>query len=434
MIFIFFKEIDKLPLSGAVTGEFLILLNSNHIKSNKHLILNYFKNNYSAGRIEGENYTYNKEANYISSFNEFNVDYEKNYQNLEKIRKNVLKYNEYEYYLIKNKFKFLHFEEFQKIKEKEKNLNEKKENKIKLIPILGMVNSNLEFFTESLSEYIKRNSKFNCVVLRLLKSQLTNIQNITNLFKQINQTKEKSKETIYILELQIELPIFQIVEIFATLIENFWNNYEIINFCYSVNYLCFVKNENKAMFFNIKTCLNTDICQVLFIDEAEVTSRKKDLLSIQIRTKSQVFNKRSFLMGSKDLNSIYTESRFSRKVYDLVLKNNLYFMMDISQINNDQLFIPFNYRVIQELFEDFLRHNLCRPFFIKNLIENTNQDHNLKTVEKKGKLIMTDIEFQDQLISKLMFIQVWSRMLKIQIILSLKKYMEYRNSRIMIIF
>jgi uncharacterized membrane protein YgaE (UPF0421/DUF939 family) len=121
MIFIFFKEIDKLPLSGAVTGEFLIVLNSNHIKSNKHLILNYFKTNYSAGRIEKENYTYNKVVNYISSFTEFNVDYEKNSQNLEKIRKNVLKYNEYEYFLIKNKFKFLHYEEFRKIKEKEKN-------------------------------------------------------------------------------------------------------------------------------------------------------------------------------------------------------------------------------------------------------------------------------------------------------------------------
>lgn len=399
MIFIFFKEIDKLPLSGAVTGEFLIVLPSNQIKSNKHLILNYFKTNYSAGKIEGENYTYNKVVNYISSFNEFNVDYEKNYQNLEKIRKNVIKYIDYEYYFIKNRFNFIEFEEFESIRTKDKVIIDSIEKKIKLIPVFGMINSNMEFFTESLSDYVKRNSKFNCKVLRLLKSQITNIQNTSDFFRQINQMKEKSKETIFIMEIQNEIPVYQFIDILMTMTSDFWDYYEIINICYTVNYLCFIKNENKSMFFNIKDCLNSDVCQVLFIDEAEVTSVKKDLLSNQIRTKSLVFNKRSFLMGSKDINLIYTEKRFSRRIYELIMNSNLYSMMDISSIIINQVFIPFNYRMIKELFEEFLKKNLCKQYFIKNSIEDKNKSINQKIVEKKGKLIMTDIEFQEQLIS-----------------------------------
>ena len=109
MIFIFFKEIDKVPLTGIVTGEFLIVFPSSQIKRNKDLILNYFRKNYSISNIDGNNYTYSKVVKYITSFDDVsnNGDYEKNNRNLSEIEKSAEKYFEYEYHLVQNNFKFL---------------------------------------------------------------------------------------------------------------------------------------------------------------------------------------------------------------------------------------------------------------------------------------------------------------------------------------
>ena len=403
MIFIFFKEIDKVPLTGIVTGEFLIVFPSSQIKRNKDLILNYFRKKYSISNIDGNNYTYSKVVKYITSFDDVsnNGDYEKNNRNLSEIEKSAEKYFEYEYHLVQNNFKFLSSKQFSSdlyeiTKNKDKNLP-----RIKLIPVFGMINSNIEFFTNSLYEFIiKQQSKKKVSILKLDDSEFSNIDNLSNDLNKFFNNCEKNLEYYVILEIKFEIPIFQFLDIMINLTVNFWEKFDIVNICYAVNYLCFIKNEYKSILYNIKNCLNTDLCQVIFIDEGEVRSRKKDLLSNQIASKGLVFNKRSFLIGLKEIKSIYTDKSFSRNAFEFVLNSNLYKTIQMVHLYNEQIFIPFNYCMIQELFEKFIRERLTRPIYIKAL-NTSNESINKLPLKLTGKFIMTDIEFQEELISLL---------------------------------
>jgi hypothetical protein len=134
------------------------------------------------------------------------------------------------------------------------------------------------------------------------------------------------------------------------------------------------------------------------VDDGEVTSNKYNFYnSLVTNPSSTILNKRSFLMESKDIRSIFTEGRFQKSYYQLTSNNNIYSDFNMFNHAEDHIFLPFNFRLDQTLFEEFTKTQIGIKIFRNKYysqaitIENQN-----KEIEK---FIMTDIEFQDELIS-----------------------------------
>ena len=174
-------------------------------------------------------------------------------------------------------------------------------------------------------------------------------------------------------------------------VSNFYKNFDILNCTYAINY-DFYKSGKGRNIVN-KDYYYDDIINYIFIDEGILIQEKITKFNKIVTLSnpvSKVFNNRSFYLNDKEVKKIFESILITQKLlrfYFDYYKNNL-----CSKVFYQNIFIPFEYMVKEELFNQFLIIGLNNP--LPFLFDNNFKE--FPKEEEKPKL-NDDNAYQDYL-------------------------------------
>ena len=412
-IFLFiFEDTNHLPLSGILKNELICYLrgNTERMRGYARSVIEFMMDNpLMRGKVES--LSREKLFEYEIVINTFHENqYEdlsavSNSFNLTNISDAISEMFEYEFLKFNND-KFINYSDYKKVKNElfdeiqklnsKENINNKNGDKNKIMFIFGpdpfTVNnikdklvdfankcgysSNIIFPHYSLF-YFEKNKNYENVLKQYYVNQLRNIKPIK---KQINMVFVFHSVNVLTFIYDITMGV-----------SNFYKNYDILNCTYAINY-DFYKSGKGRNIVN-KDYYYEDIINYIFIDEGILIQEKITKFNKIVNLSnpvSKVFNNRSFFLNDKEVKKIFESILITQKLlrfYFDYYKNNL-----CSKVFYQNIFIPFEYMVKEELFNQFLIRGLNNPLpFLFN-----NNFKEFPKEEEKPKL-NDDNAYQDYL-------------------------------------
>ena len=421
------SDSSKLPLAGIAKPELLLYFSNSSIKSYKTDLFNTLKADYKVDMVglDKTNFYY-KLAYFIYENERENINYTANGFYIEKIKSILTNHLEYENVSLrlKNKDKELTFDEFTQIRKLQPS-NTMDNKKIKLLMVFGSINSSNNVFAEYIQDAAKSISK-NSSIIKIKKNELSSLKAYVDYIAvsaNSNLDKSFNKMLIMPIGLDIEIPVFlyKIADYFGGFAK-FFEIFEIINICYSVNYSCFLRNSNNDLFKIFKHITQDELCKFVLIDESDVSKRKVDRFNslIQGANKNAIFyNKRTFTRNPKDTKKIVTDSHFNES-YLMKLYSMDYFKMD--KISNmltqsihgveEQLFFKTEFYILREKFDELVTKYLNYHMNPINMKDNQKESLAKKKEDEKimhshSNRYMNNFDFQDDLIGKYFLIDLF---------------------------
>jgi hypothetical protein len=414
------KESDYAPLSDIIKGEYLIYIpvgTISTIKSSKYELLEFFRTNYSCfksidERKEGE---YELAITTIMENENDHLNYMSNTFNLTNITDSMNDMIETEY-LSLLKGTNLNLEDYRLLTSSFK-VESKQNDRRKMILMAGSVMADIDTFSYSLRE-IGVSCNNPCVII---KPPLSLVNDETKLLiYYVNELKnEKNRNRVIILNLITEPNIVDFIFKLTELLPNCYNDYEILNICYCVNYKLIHNSRNKEIYNNLFSMNNEHIITHIFIDDSGLIDEKVEkynkLISL-MNFSASIWNRRSFIHSKKELANLFQNTTDYRKVLQFYSD----FKMDLGIVNKHEVFIPLTYLVERNVFEVFFKNCFNTPLkFFRSNITFTREDkneltgdnqsgNNITTINPAIKGNMTDEEFESELIANVMKLKLTS--------------------------
>jgi hypothetical protein len=413
---------DYLPLSDVMKNELLLYIpvgTISKIKNIKNELLDYIKISYGNRFKSLEEM---KEGEYdlaIRTINENEnemLNYMSNTFNLTNIADSMNDMVETEY-LSLLKGTNLKLDDYRNLVASfsvEKNSN----RKTKLIFMCGSRLADIEIFSHSLRE-IGQSTSNPCVIIEPSIVFINDEMNLVKFYTdQIKDDKNKNRILLinFINEPNVVDFIFKIIEN----IQNFYDNFEILNICFCLNYKFIQKSKNKEIYNTVYSIPNEYLITNIFIDDSGIIDEKVEkynkLISL-MNVGAKIWNRRSFIHSKKELTKIFENTNDYQKILQFYAD----FKMDqgIPNKAEEELFIPLKYLIERPVFEEFFKNGFNQPIkhfksritFKKNSDNIEEGDENktditvsndITTMSQSIKSNMTDEEFETELISNVM--------------------------------
>jgi len=416
-------DTSKFPLTNIVKNEILIYISSSSIRSYKADLYNSLKSDYNkveTFKTDQQDF-YSKLAYLMYENEKENINYISNSFFLEKTKQILIQNLGYEnlYLRLKNCGKEFSFEEYNQIKRlsQAENKNSTKisnlsqvnteSKRIKIVFVIGNINSSFEIFSEYILDTAKSIDK-NCSLFKAKRYEQNLIKAYTDfLGLSANSKLDKSFNKTLIIPVGLEINIPTLLH---TIADNFggftkfFEIFEITNICFAINYSCFLRNKNNDLFNILGHIKHEELCKFLLIDESNVSKRKVDRFNaiIQLTNKNcTFFNKRSFTRNSKEVKKIITDSYFNEKYLIKLFSLGIFNIDNNKLISEEQFFFKTEFYAKRNLLEDLVTKFLNVHFNPKNARDKIKKKEEVKAYDNYTNKYMNNFDFQDELLGKI---------------------------------
>ena len=414
-IFLFkFEDTNQLPLSGILKDELIVYLrgNTERMRDYGRTVIEFMRNNQL---MRGKVTSMSKEKLFeyeivINTFheNEYeDLSYISNSFNLTNISDIINEMFEYEFLKFNNENKNITYNDYRKIKNEiseeiqslnsKDNSQNKNENKSKIMFVFGPDPRTVNNIKDKLVDFANKcGFSSNIIFPTYSLFNFEKNKNYENIIKQyyINEIKKIKpvKREINMVFIYHSCNVLTFIYDMTLGVSNFHKNFDILNCTYAINY-DFYKSGKGRNIVN-KDYYYDDIINYIFIDEGILIQEKitkfNKIVSMS-NPLSKVFNNRSFYLNDKEVKKIFEDILITQKLlkfYFDYYKNNL-----CSKAFYQNIFIPFEYMVKEEIFNKFLIRGLNNPL---QYLFNNNFKEFPKDEEERPQL-NDDNAYQDYL-------------------------------------